>query len=136
MCRPVFYGGVWAGEIMDDDMILERGGTQDDINRYAENNGADLTKKDIIADTVHRAFEIDLNDAKTSQEAFAMLWIYYQALNEMVQPDANSEGRMRKIRLMTPRVGHAITVYHHFAKLEQRKSTFQRVKEWFGYFTN
>jgi hypothetical protein len=72
-----------------------------------------------------------------------MLWIYYQALNEMVQPDANTEGRMRNIRLMTPKVGHAIMVYHAYVcgkvaslldqieRLEQRKSVWQRVKEWF-----
>jgi hypothetical protein len=131
---------------MDDDMILERGGTQDDINRYAEHNGADLTKKDIIADVVHRAFETDLNDATTAEEVFAMLWIRYSALNEMVQPSSHSEGRMLNIQRMTPKVGHAITVYHAYArfkinelleqiaKLEQRKTLGQRVKEWFRIF--
>ena len=128
---------------MDDDMILERGGDQDDINRYAEHNGADLTKKDIIEDAVHRAFQIDLNEANTAQDAFAMLWIYYQALNEMVQPEAQNKDRMKKIRIMTPKVGHAIMVYHAYVcgevvslndqieKLEQRKTLGQRVKEWF-----
>lgn len=128
---------------MDDDTILERGGTQDDINRYAEHNGADLTKKDIIADTVHRAFELDLNDAQTAEDAFKILTSYYSALIEMAQPEANGQDRMKKIRLMTPKVGHAIMVYHAFVagkvaslleqikKLEQRKSTFQRFKEWF-----
>jgi hypothetical protein len=128
---------------MDDDTILERGGDQDDINRYAEMNGADLTKKDIIEDTVHRAFETDLNDAQTAEDAFKILTTYYSALVELVQPEAQDKDRMKKIRLMTPNVGHAIMVYHAFVagkvaslleqikKLEQRKSTFQRVKEWF-----
>ena len=94
-------------------------------------------------ETIHEAFEIDLNDATTAEDAFAMLWIYYQALNEMVQPSSHSDGRMHSIQLMTPKVGHAIMVYHAFVcgkvaslleqieRLEQRKSTFQRVKEWF-----
>jgi hypothetical protein len=32
---------------MDDDRILEMGGTEEDIRRYAEHNGADLTKEDL-----------------------------------------------------------------------------------------
>lgn len=32
---------------MDDDMILERGGTEEDIRQYALQNGADLTAEDI-----------------------------------------------------------------------------------------
>jgi hypothetical protein len=99
----------------------------------------EIMSKEII----HEAFELDLNDATTAEAAFAMLWIYYQALNEMVQPEAQDKDRMKKIRLMTPKVGHAITVYHAYArfrinelleqlkKLEQRKTLGQRVKEWF-----
>jgi hypothetical protein len=33
---------------MDDDMILNRGGTERDISEYARLNGADLTKEDFI----------------------------------------------------------------------------------------
>lgn len=40
---------------MDDDMILERGGTQEDIDEYARKNGADLTEADIIIDEQIRA---------------------------------------------------------------------------------
>lgn len=130
---------------MDDDMILGRGGDQDDIERYAEHNGADLTKKDIIEDAVHRAFELDLNNATTAEDAFAMLWIYYQALNEMVQPEAQDKDRMKKTRLMTPRVGHAITVYHAYvqSKMDDLQTQiavltirldqkwWNRVREWF-----
>lgn len=31
---------------MNDDQILERGGTEEDIKSYAESNGANLTEKD------------------------------------------------------------------------------------------
>lgn len=97
-------------------------------------------------ETIHEAFQLALNEAKTAEDAFAMLWIYYQALNEMVQPEAQDKDRMKKIRLMTPNVGHAIMVYHAFVagkvaslldqikKLEQRKTLGQRVKEWFRIF--
>jgi hypothetical protein len=42
---------------MDDEMILARGGTQEDIDSYAEHNGADLTKEDIEEDARIRAAE-------------------------------------------------------------------------------
>lgn len=32
---------------MDDQQILERGGTEEDIAEYAKSNGADLTKEDV-----------------------------------------------------------------------------------------
>jgi len=31
---------------MDDDQILNRGGSEEDIEKYASKNGADLTKED------------------------------------------------------------------------------------------
>jgi len=37
---------------MDDEQILERGGTQEDINQYARQNGADLTKEDVEMDSL------------------------------------------------------------------------------------
>jgi len=37
---------------MDDEQILERGGTQEDINEYAKQNGADLTKEDVEMDSL------------------------------------------------------------------------------------
>lgn len=94
-------------------------------------------------ETIHEAFEIDLSRAETHEEAFKALSDCYSALVELGQPDANDKGRMRNIRLMTPKVGHAIILYHFLSqskigelleqieKLEQRKSIFQRVKEWF-----
>ncbi len=33
---------------MDDEQILQRGGTEEDIIKYAESNGADLTKEDFM----------------------------------------------------------------------------------------
>jgi len=42
---------------MDDEIILARGGTQEDIDSYAECHGADLTKEDVAEDTRIRAFE-------------------------------------------------------------------------------
>ena len=32
---------------MDDEEILTRGGTEDDIREYARQNGADLTEEDV-----------------------------------------------------------------------------------------
>ena len=32
---------------MDDEQILARGGTQEDIEAYAKQNGADLTEEDL-----------------------------------------------------------------------------------------
>jgi hypothetical protein len=98
----------------------------------------DLTKMDAKT-TIHEIFKTDLSRVKTHEEAFDTLSRYYSALVELVQPDANDKGRMRNIRLMTPKIGNALLVYHAFVldslnqikRLEQRKSTFQRVKEWF-----
>ena len=42
---------------MDDDMIMARGGTQEDMDAYAEHNCADLTKEDIEEDARFRAME-------------------------------------------------------------------------------
>lgn len=36
---------------MDDEQILERGGTEEDIREYAKANGADLTKDDVVNKT-------------------------------------------------------------------------------------
>ena len=94
-------------------------------------------------ETIHEAFNTDLNEAQTAEDAFAMLWIRYTALNEMTQPSSHSDGRMLNIQRMTPKVGHAITVYHAYArskinglldqieKIEQRRAVWQMVKEWF-----
>jgi hypothetical protein len=89
--------------------------------------------------TIHEAFEIDLSRAKTHEEAFEALSRYYSILVELVQPDANDKGRMRNIRLITPKIGNALLVYHAFVldeinqikKLEQKKTLGHRVKEWF-----
>lgn len=35
---------------MDDDQILMKGGTEEDIEKYAKQNGADLTKEDVEND--------------------------------------------------------------------------------------
>ena len=98
------------------------------------------------AETIHEAFELDLNEADTAEDVFKILTTYYSALVKLVQPEAQDKDRMKKIRLMTPKVGHAILVYHAFVcgkvaslldqieKLEQRKSLGQRVKEWFRIF--
>lgn len=37
---------------MNDEQILERGGTEEDIKKYAEANGADLTEIDVINDEI------------------------------------------------------------------------------------
>lgn len=33
---------------MNDEQILERGGTEEDIRKYAEENGANLTREDVL----------------------------------------------------------------------------------------
>ena len=98
------------------------------------------------AETIHEAFELDLNEAKTHEEVFKILDARYSALIELVQPEAQDKDRMKKIRLITPKIGNALIVYrfsvqskingvlNQIAKLEQRRSTFQRVKEWFRIF--
>lgn len=39
---------------MNDEQILERGGTDRDVKEYAEQNGANLTREDVEADTLYR----------------------------------------------------------------------------------
>jgi hypothetical protein len=83
------------------------------------------------AETIHEAFELDLNKADTAEDAFKILCAYYSALVELVQPESQDKDRMKKIRLMTPKLGNAITVYHAYVKLEPKKTLGQKVKEWF-----
>ena len=40
------------------------------------------------AETIHEAFELDLNEAKTHEEVFKILDARYSALIELVQPEA------------------------------------------------
>lgn len=42
---------------MDDEMILARGGTQEDIDDYAKRNGADLTREDFMIEEILKEFE-------------------------------------------------------------------------------
>lgn len=41
---------------MSDETILERGGTEEDIRKYAEQNGADLTEKDVYIEELFNTF--------------------------------------------------------------------------------
>jgi len=62
---------------MSDDDILNKGGTQDDVDEYARQNGAELTKEDFITpvmtddidkrlDKILKTFAITINgDSKT-----------------------------------------------------------------------
>jgi len=48
---------------MDDETILARGGTEEDIKKYAEQNGADLDESDVIAEEMFNTF-VDIIDEK------------------------------------------------------------------------
>lgn len=37
---------------MNDEQIINKGGTEDDINKYAEHNGANLTEQDVRYDRI------------------------------------------------------------------------------------
>lgn len=41
---------------MDDNKILEKGGDEHDIEEYAKQNGADLTKKDVDKECKYTSF--------------------------------------------------------------------------------
>ena len=86
---------------------------------------------------------MDLNTANSPQDASEVMAVIHSVLVELSQPNAHSDNRMNKIRTMLTSSGEAerMTVKLYQAKvnelldqierLEQRKSVWQRVKEWF-----
>ena len=89
---------------------------------------------------------MDLNTANSPQDASEIMAVIHSILVELAQPNAHSDNRMNKIRTMLTSSGEAerLTVKLYQMKvtdlldqiaaltirLDQRKSTFQRVKEW------
>jgi hypothetical protein len=43
---------------MDDEQILERGGTEEDIKQYAKEHGADLTEEDVLIEEKEKELKL------------------------------------------------------------------------------
>lgn len=65
---------------MNDEQILEKGGTEDDIVKYAEQNGGNLTKEDFMPNTTNeweeklrKTYPLNTFTGKTQDELVSLL---------------------------------------------------------------